>query len=386
MEKQTLKVFVVDDDPAARMITSFQLQDPDLLVREFDNGASCLAATEDVPDIVILDVEMPGADGIAVCRALRASGHAAAQVIFVSAHDDLETRLTAYDAGGNDYIVKPIVPEELARKIEQAKRLLLGAREISGRMDFAQQAAFTAMSSMGEMGVIIEFLRASFNCQTPHELAHALFDALGRYGLHGLLELRDGQGQHCISKQGRCTPLEASILGHMRGLERIFQFRDRVAINYPHTTLLVSDLPLDDPDRIGRLRDHLAVLAEGVEARLLAMASETQRLAQAQSVINAVTELGQTLEDIDAHQENNRIRMIEIAHGHLQALTNAFIHLGLTEQQEEELVALTQASIDRFAQVQDYSASISQRLREVASQLKALVAGESPVGAGPGTT
>ena len=375
MTEQTMKVFVVDDDPSARMIAQFQIEHLDVDVREFADGASCLAALGEAPDIVILDVEMPGMDGIAVCRAIRAEGNTGAQIIFASSHDDLVTRLAAYDAGGNDYIVKPYAQEELARKIGIASRALQAARSAQGQAQFAQQAAFTAMSSMAEMGVTQDFLRASFNCQTPHELGRAICAALEQYGLQGLVELRNGGGSHCYSSRGPCTALEVSLLGHARGLERIFQFSDRMAINYPHTTLLVPNLPLDDADRVGRLRDHLAVLAEGAEARFLAMESESRQLALAQEIIAAVADLTATLEEIERQQEGHRMQVLLIANEQLQSLTQAFVHLGLTQGQEEALVDLIQHGINRISNLQDYSVSTGQRLKDVTARLKKLTLG-----------
>lgn len=375
MTEPVLNVFVVDDDPTARMVAVFQMEGLGARISEFADGESCLAALGEAPDIVVLDIEMPGTDGIAVCRAIRAASGNDVQIVFASSHDDLETRLTAYDAGGNDYIVKPYAPEELARKIEVARRMLEDRHSAAGQARYAQQAAFAAMSSMSEMGVTQEFLRASFGCLTTEDLVHALCHALEQYGVPGLVALGDASECHCHSSQGACSELEISILGHARGLERIFQFRDRLAINYPHVTLLIPNLPLADPDRVGRLRDHLAVLAEGAEARFLAMSGEARRIAQARAVIGAVTELTRTLEEIERTQQDHRVQVLHIANDQLESLTRAFVHLGLTEGQEESLVALTQAGIDKIAHLQDYATTLSGRLRDVTIRLKEVAAG-----------
>lgn len=375
MTERTLKVFVVDDDPSARMIAQFQIEHLDVDAREFADGATCLAAIGEAPDIVILDIEMPGMDGIAVCRAIRADGNTGAQIIFASSHDDLVTRLAAYDAGGDDYIVKPYAQEELARKIGVAGRALQAARDAQGQAQFAQQAAFTAMSSMAEMGVTQDFLRVSFNCRTPGELGRAICAALEQYGLQGLVELRNGENSLCFSSRGPCSALEISLLGHARGLERIFQFHDRLAINYPHTTLLIPNLPLGDVDRVGRLRDHLAVLAEGAEARFLAMGNESLRLALAQEIVAAVADLTATLEEIERQQEGHRVEVLLIANQQLELLTQSFVHLGLSQGQEEALVALIQEGVNRISNLQDYSVAMGQRLGDVTARLKKLTVG-----------
>jgi CheY-like chemotaxis protein len=373
MTTTPLKIFVVDDDPTARMSTVFLLDDPAYEVTELENGEACLDAMSKEPDILLLDVEMSGTDGIAVCRALREAGNDRAQVIFISSHDDLHTRLAAFDAGGDDYMVKPYVPEELARKLKVAERALDSRRGLTDQASNARQVAFTAMSAMGEMGAVLEFLRASFACQDPAGLAQAVFLALGQYGLNGLLELKTGSEAHCFSSaRQRCSPLEASILSHARGMERVFQFHDRLAVNYPHVTLLVPNMPLDDAERAGRLRDNLVILAEGTEARLIALEGERQRLAQGEGIRSAVSELTRVLEEIERRQADNRVRALEGANGYLQDLEAAFVHLGLTGNQEDTLLAMARQAMDQVSRLQDDGKYLGERLRETTGQLRKL--------------
>jgi CheY-like chemotaxis protein len=371
MSTQALTIFIVDDEPIARVIAMEELAGGAYQLEEFDTGEACIAALERKPDIVLLDIEMPGVSGIEVCRALRARSDDCSQVIFISSHDDLETRLQAYDAGGNDYVVKPYAAEELAKKVAVAERALTGKRLLAEQASYAQMAAFTAMSSMGEMGAVIEFLRASFACSTPAELAHAMFAALGQYGLQGFAELRVGAVSECSSSSGaRCSALEVSILGHARKTDRLFQFHDRLAVNYPSITLLLTNLPLEDPDRAGRYRDHLAIIAEGAQSRLEAMAVEMERARQAEAIVMAVSEITDMLGDIEARQASHRQRMLELSMEFIEALNNAFIHLGLTENQEAVLINMARASHDRIGELLDDDQSLGAHLREIARTLR----------------
>lgn len=373
MSEHRLRIFVVEDDPVSQMIAVEQLDDPRFEVEAFGSGEECLAAMDQAPDLILMDVEMPGMGGIAACRNLREAGDSHAQVIFISAHDDLETRLAAFDAGGNDFVVKPFAPEELAKRVQVAERLQQERQGLAQQAQFAQQTAFTAMSSMGEMGVALQFLRASFASSSAEVLTRALFEALGQYGLQGMIEIREGAHRSCFSSSGMCTPLEVSILAHASGMDRIFQFRDRLAINYPRITLLVPNLPLDNPDFVGRLRDNLAIIAEGAETRLLAMESENQRLAQASGIIQVVADLTQGLIGIEAQQGENRLLALGMANTYLDDLEQAFVHLGLTDAQEAELIALAKKAIDGFRQIQDDGKALGNKLLQVTSRLREIV-------------
>ncbi len=375
--ERPLKIFVVDDDPAARLIVSFGLDNPKFEIFEFEGGKACLDAMDQDPDVVLLDVEMPGMNGIEVCKAIRAEGYGETQVIFISSHDDLETRLSAYDGGGNDFMVKPYATEELMHKVMIAERAREAKLGLSSQASFAQQTAFTAMSSMGEMGVVLEFMKKSFSCPTQEALAQAMIEALSQYGLQSLLEFRVSGKDHCYSSQGICSALESSILGHASSLQRIFQFSDRLAINYPHVTVLVLNLPLDDPDRIGRLRDHLAILAEAGEARLVAIASETQRLAQAEGISRAVKDLTKALAEVETRQGQNRLRSLESTNAFQEELERAFVHLGLSEGQEAALLDMARKAMARIVELLDEDKSLGDHLRSITDELQQFAAGES---------
>ncbi|MBV5333423.1 response regulator, partial [bacterium] len=78
------------------MIVLDQLDDARYSIQEFVDGPSLLAAMSDPPDLILLDIEMPGMNGLSACRALRQQGYDQVQVIFVSGRDDMESRLAAY--------------------------------------------------------------------------------------------------------------------------------------------------------------------------------------------------------------------------------------------------------------------------------------------------
>ena len=84
-------------------------------------GALHLALTEDY-DVVVLDVMLPGPDGIAVCAKLRREAKLATPVIMLTARDRLEDKLAGFDAGADDYLVKPFDLPELVARVEALAR------------------------------------------------------------------------------------------------------------------------------------------------------------------------------------------------------------------------------------------------------------------------
>ena len=372
MSDVPLKIFVVDDDPAARMIATFSFDSPDYRVFEFESGAQCLAALHQKPDVILMDVEMPERDGISTCQAVRAAGETDAQVIFLSAHNDLETRMRAYDAGGNDYLVKPYEPEEVLKKVSAAQQFLVRQRSLAEQAQYAQQVAFSAMSSMGELGIVMQFMRESFSARTPAQLAEALFTAMRQLDLTGIVEMRHPEPTTTASTQGVCTPLELSILTHARSMDRIFQFHERLIINYPSVTVVVFNLPLQDSDRVGRLRDNLAILSEGIQARLEAIVSDRSRLSQAAGISEVLTDLTATLESIECKQDAHRLSVLGVMNGYISQLEVSYVNMGMSQGQEQEMTKLALATADKIGSLIGDDKDLSDRLRKVSNRLKDL--------------
>lgn len=367
---QGFAILIVDDDPVARLIIQDEFSEQGLRSVEADSGEQCLERLNDDIGVILLDVNMAGMNGIETCRQMRARGHRRCQVIFISADGEIETRLRAYDAGGNDFIVKPFQPEELTRKVRVAQRSLSSFDAVSGEAANARQAAFAAMSSMGEMGTVLEFMRRSFACQNLDELASAVLATTAQYGLSGLVEFGDGETRRGFSTAGLCSPLELSILEHSRDLQRIFQFSTRMVINYPLVTLMVSGLPLTDPDFVGRLRDHLAVLAEAADARARAIAVEQERDRKAHAVMAAVRHLDEVIADVERSHAENRVRAAGISSEFLSRMESAFVHMGLTELQESELVDLATQATRGIAELQKDMIRIQQQLGDAIDSLR----------------
>ena len=369
-----LRVFVVDDDLVIREVLSTTL-DGVCLVQTFASAESCLdALAGERPDLFLLDVAMPGMDGFALCRRLKDDWDTQdIPVIFVSASDDPETRLLCYEAGGEDFIQKPFDPAELLSKINVASRLLAEKKALREQAGYAQRTAMTAMVSMGELGVVLQFLSKSFSCNSVEELAAALLETMRQYDLQSALQMRMGDAVLTLSANGRNLPLEVSVLNHVRDSGRIFQFKSRCVFNYGGVTLLINNMPLDDPDRCGRIRDNGALLAEGADARLRAIETEVLAQQRRTGIEGALPRLYSTLDDVQNNYRRNCFELTQVMIEFQETLTKAFIHLGLMERQEEMISGMANEFMMRLVGTQDASLEIVGQLEALADDLKVLL-------------
>jgi DNA-binding response OmpR family regulator len=115
------RVLVVDDDATVREVVAGYLRAHDHEVEEAPDGESALRAMAARPaDLVVLDLMLPGVDGLEVCRRLRATSEV--PVVMLTARGDEEDRVTGLELGADDYVGKPFSPRELALRVDSVLR------------------------------------------------------------------------------------------------------------------------------------------------------------------------------------------------------------------------------------------------------------------------
>jgi two-component system response regulator MprA len=115
-------VLVVDDDASLRRMLSRTLSAEGFEIETAADGGGALVSVErSVPEVIVLDVGLPGMDGLAVCRRLRAKG-ITVPIIMLTARDAVPDRVAGLESGADDYLVKPFATEELVARVRALTR------------------------------------------------------------------------------------------------------------------------------------------------------------------------------------------------------------------------------------------------------------------------
>ena len=114
-------VLVVDDEPIVREVVARYLQRDGFVVHEAGDGSAAVDwLATNRPDLVVLDIMLPGTDGLSILRRLRAEGDV--PVILLTARADEVDRVVGLELGADDYVVKPFSPRELAARVRNVLR------------------------------------------------------------------------------------------------------------------------------------------------------------------------------------------------------------------------------------------------------------------------
>ena len=117
-------VFVVEDDPDISRLVKHHLEAAGIAARLFPNSKGVIAeAVRQQPAAFLLDIMIPGEDGMELCRQIRAGGELARiPIIFLTAKTEESDRLAGFDLGADDYITKPFSPRELVARVKAVLR------------------------------------------------------------------------------------------------------------------------------------------------------------------------------------------------------------------------------------------------------------------------
>lgn len=329
------------------------------------SGTACLESLHKsgLPDLILLDVSMPGMDGYETCRKIRQQFGLETPVIFISARDQLQDKLLGYESGGNDYIVKPFEVGELISKVHSLISTAEQQKRLKSAVNEAGSTAMTAMSSMAEMGVVLFAMKDIVASLTIQAVAEVLLKSIAQFGLNGVMWLHCKGQDVCVSTQGTPTPIEVSAVRLVAEMGRIVEFKTRLSISYAGATLLVSNLPIEDAERVGRLRDHLMMLVEVANERVQTLCREMQFKMTATSAIH-------TLAEVDQIQREFQLRGNQALDEVTRDFERAYVQLALTEEQENYMAGIMQAGFERVRESILANVEVQTRFTDMISRLK----------------
>lgn len=364
-------ILVVDDDDFSAVVTSEMLAS-DYNLRHFSSGRPALDfLAEELPDLVLLDVDMPGMSGYEVCRALRENSSTKdLPVIFLSGMVSEDERLAGYEAGGNDYLSKPVSADELRSKIRLELAGYAERCRLKSDLTSAFSTAMTAMSSAAEIGTVLQFLRVSFSCPDYDSLCREVLNTFQVYGYEASVQVRGSQPTVSIGPGGPCSPLEESVLTNMSKHGRLFEFSSRTSCSYEHITIIVKSSARDDPERHGRMKDNLALLAEGANARVVALDSVAAVARQHEMLARLAASTHEALQVIDRRHRAQGVKNNQIFQDLQKNFARSFLTLGITQSQEDELAETIEDAAKQARMIYEEGLEIGAHMEELVSQLK----------------
>ena len=371
------KIAVVEDDRTTRLLLQSSLGSHYAL-HVVESAEELLA----LPDrggaqLFLLDVGLPGMDGLELCRALKSDpATAQAPVMFLSGHDTSEEILAGYEAGGQDYIVKPFDVASLRHKIENLQRIQAQQEILAEQVRNADELTTQVLASLDEYAVLIKFLRTLNECETPDDLIQASLSALQGFNLEGAVQIRMQGSEKTCSAYGENWPLEVAVINHIRTLDRIFEHKHLAAFNFDNITMLVTNMPRHEFELCGRIRDHLAIAVESANAKIRAMQSFMENSWMRGEIGRILQDIGRALQELAQKYQDARYQeTIYTAHV-IDEITSTFAEVGMSQQQEDVLLESVRSHIKTFVDLYDIAPHTQGTLQVLTQRMEKILSSE----------
>jgi len=365
MELKT-KILSIDDNPQNLTLIEKVLDDDFDVASSDGNSPIIELVSKEQPQIILLDIKLKGKSGYDLCKELRDSELADdIIVIFVSALSTIEDKLAAYACGGDDYINKPVDVVELSHKLKRLEKRIKESDSLKERISQASHVAFTSMKQASELGLLIEFFKETLTTLEPDLLFSKISELFSQFDTRFSLEFRLN-GKHLQYPKSNVSPLEMEVLSLGRKAERIVTFGKNILFSSQWCSILVKQLPVDDEDYIGRIRDHFAILLNIVDSRLMFIESEYKTANAREKALENLNESLST--DFIEIKENVLAQEKELL-ALLSELTcnmdKKAISMGLSYEQETELIGLFEETKEQFQDAIGASVLIDNKLENV---------------------
>jgi DNA-binding response OmpR family regulator len=370
-----IDILAIDDDKLSQKIIRKTLESRGMFPRVAGNGEEGLAEAERaVPDIILLDVEMPGINGYEVCDRLRHNEQTKdVPVVFLSSHSSLRERLQGYEVGADDYLVKPFEPDNLIARIKVLIKYHQEQLELKAQYELAQKTAFTAMTGSSELGLAMQFVEKSYAYRTFDELSQGLFEVTDHLQLSCCLLILSGDQQHWFSSEGSIKPLEKELIEMAEKDKRFFDFGTRTIVNYQNLSLLAKDMPLDDMDRYGRVKDLLPVLLSAVNSKISALNVEHALAEQSKELLRSFGRIRTSFYYLAKTLMENQEHSSDLLRQMLNELNFDLMRMGLDDDQEEYLLNRIDTAVEEVIERIDAGRTIHDTFYAVLANLKEIM-------------
>lgn len=370
------KILAVDDEPFNREIIEEILEDLDFELQVATSGPECLAMVEGyMPQVILLDVSMPQMNGYEVCKALKANPNTAHIIVmFVSARGTVEERMEGYSVGAEDYIVKPFGHDELKSKLKNLNQVLIEKQSLEKQVEDATSTAFNAMANSSEMGQIVNYIENIGFINNPQDLGKALIDCLQTFDLQSNVEFRHGDTIEHFALSGVCSPIVIELFDMLKNKGRLHEFSHRILVNYEMISLLILNMPDHDPDKHGRIRDHVCFIVSVTEQQLRAIMTKQMLESQQQKLNDVASTVHSKFHGLIGLLNENRESNEKVFKQLQEDLEVRIPTMGLDEDQEvfiyKKVDETIQNSIAREESVKQVKAAFAEIEQDLSLLLK----------------
>ena len=327
------------------------------------------------PDIIITDVEMPGLNGYETCEKLKSDPVTCnTPVIFLSSLDSLQERLSGFEAGADDYLVKPFDTDELLGKLNTLTQYIEEQGKIQQKITEAEKTAYLALSGSSDLGMAMQLIENSSDARSIKEIAKSLLQYCKSKELKCSVLITTHNDPICITTEGVASPLEVDLMELLRAEQKRFHdFGCRTQINYPNISLLINNMPLGDSNSYGSIKDSFPPILAVFDTKIKSLNTEATIREQRISLNESFQEIKENLKKMGVSLHENAKSSFEIMNNMLTELNMDLPSMELEDDQEKLILDKIEKAVDSARKASDTGEDINSSFTTMINQLQNLV-------------
>ncbi|MFT7561185.1 MAG: CheY-like chemotaxis protein [Flavobacteriales bacterium] len=255
-------------------------------------------------------------------------------VVILTASGRLGDKLKAFELGCDDFIHSDTSGDETCARVTKSIFHRVASDQLASRLELANQTARTAMVDNSDLGANIQFLISVHDCDNLDQLGQLFFRTTERYGLKCSLQMRSEREIKNMEAHGMAKDLESQLLSQLKDSDRYIDFGTRTIVNYDRVSLLVKNMPVDEPEKYGAIKDNTFCLLQGINARVISLEDRFRIIEEGESLKKLSSHVGQVMNTIkDSYQRVMRDIADEVDKAN-ELVQMKIPSLALTEQDE----------------------------------------------------
>jgi len=220
---------------------------------------------------------------------------------------------------------------------------------------------------------VIQFVESVASISNLDALAMQVLKICNHMGLNCVLFIDDGEEGRWFSPWESVSPLEKEMINMLRHEQRINDFGTRTVINYPLTSIMIKNMPNDDPERYGRIKDIIPAILTTANGKIETMNVTDALRRQSVDLSQTFEKAHNSLSGLFERSQHYQHEVDQTLRGMFQELQTKLPYMGLDEDQELYIVDKIDSSILKVRDIEDQSMLVFGSIQETLEDLGALV-------------
>ena len=281
-------------------------------------------------------------------------------------------QLKAYQAGGEGYITKPIMPDKLHAAVKERLKIRNEYKRLEDEAQHAMKTALEAMTNNSELGQIIRFVDRLNSVENFEELGGMVLQDCNGFGLVCCIQIRSTTKNINMGNGS----FDAKLLTKSKGQDRFLHYGRRTFVNYPGISILIKNMPVDDDSTYGRYKDGLAFIANATSNRVRSIELEQAiKEERDEGLKEAVVFAEADLKEISSDSRKITDKVSQMLVQMREEMEDYLFSLGLTDDQESAIMSVFDHSVEELARFNHKYQLIDERFSNILDRFSKLSVG-----------